>query len=131
MYHCTSEKKTTTKEESRKLIRPHRAIINKRGLQCVFVYLLTNYWERQAHKGTRQILSVHLIGYSFQVILLPCVLLNLKTIFIHKHKQVLTITKKNINHTKSRLCQFKFCFTPIHQIRFSSGIIITYLDDIY
>lgn len=40
-------------------------------------YLLTDSREGEAHKGTGQILCVHLIGHSFKVILLPCVLLNL------------------------------------------------------
>lgn len=41
-------------------------------------YVLANYWEGQTHKGTGQVLCVHFIGYSFKVILLPCILLNLQ-----------------------------------------------------
>lgn len=40
-------------------------------------YLLTDGGEGEAHKGTGQVLCVHLISHSFKVILLPRVLLNL------------------------------------------------------
>ncbi len=62
---------------SRKDIANKLRLLKEVKKQSITVYLLTNYRERQAHKGTRQVLSVHFIGYSFEVILLPCVLLNL------------------------------------------------------
>ena len=41
-------------------------------------YLLADSGKGEAYKGTGQILCVHLISHSFKVILLPCVLFNLR-----------------------------------------------------
>lgn len=48
-------------------------------------YLLADGGEREAHKGTGQILCVHLIRHAFQIILLPCVLFNLAKDNKHVH----------------------------------------------
>lgn len=59
--------------------------------------VLANDGEGQAHEGAGQVLRVHLVGYSFQVILLPRVLLDLREdSFI-----------ENIKTKKARL--IKFC----------------------
>lgn len=42
------------------------------------VYALADDGKGQAHEGTGQVLGVHLVGYSLQVILLPSVLLDLQ-----------------------------------------------------
>lgn len=41
-------------------------------------HLLTNSREGQTHEGTGKIFCVHFIGNTFQIILLPCVFLNLQ-----------------------------------------------------
>lgn len=58
------------------------------------VNLLANDRKGQAHKSTGQVLRVHLISYSFQVILLPRVLLNLTNIY-HRRTHLFSTQKEN------------------------------------
>lgn len=80
----------------------------KKKKAFVSVHLLANYREGHAHKGTRQVLSVHLIGYSFQVILLPRVLLNLQQ-RCNKIQKDCTITKRT-EHKKQNSASLIYFF---------------------
>lgn len=44
----------------------------------ISAYALADDGKGQAHEGTGQVLGVHLVGHSLQVILLPSVLLDLQ-----------------------------------------------------
>lgn len=70
--------KKTSASFQKVCLHPGKETFIYNGKASASVYLLANHRERQTHKGTWQVLGVHLIGYSFQVILLPRVLLNLQ-----------------------------------------------------